>query len=130
LEPNHQYLNNGFGNGEMSLWPAVYALDPLNGTDFTPAEAALVIGGEASLWGEEINAHNLQPKAWPRGAAFAERMWSARAVDDPVEAGPRLARVYCRLEARGVQASPIGPGSCYATTRSSNTVPAPTTQRG
>ena len=59
--------------------------------------------------------HNLQPKAWPRGAAFAERMWSARAVDDPVEAAPRLARVYCRLEARGVQASPIGPGSCYAT---------------
>ena len=109
------YLNNGFGNGDMSLWPTVYALDPLNGTDLTPAEAALVIGGEASLWGEEINAHNLQPKAWPRGAAFAERMWSARAVDDPVEAAPRLARVYCRLEARGVQASPIGPGSCYAT---------------
>ena len=109
------YLNNGFGNGQMSLWPEVYALDPLNGTELTPAEEALVIGGEASLWGEEINEHNLQPKAWPRGAAFAERMWSAREVSDPVEAAARLARVYCRLQARGVRASPIGPGSCYAT---------------
>ena len=109
------YLNGGFGNGDMSLWPTVYTLDPLNGTDFTPAEAALVIGGEASLWGEEIDGYNLQQKAWPRGAAFAERMWSAQSVDDPVEAGPRLARVYCRLVARGVRASPIGPGSCYAT---------------
>jgi hexosaminidase len=117
------YLNDGFGNGEMALWPAVYALEPLNGTDLSRDEASLVIGGEASLWGEEINANNLQEKAWPRGAAFAERMWSARSVDDPVEAAPRLARAYCRLVARGIRASPIGPGSCFATTACSANTP-------
>ena len=26
------YLNDGYGNGELVLWNAVYALDPLNGT--------------------------------------------------------------------------------------------------
>ena len=30
--------------------------------------------------GEEIDASNLQQRAWPRGSAFAERMWSPRAV--------------------------------------------------
>ena len=59
----------------------VYDLDPLNGTaefGLTPSQEALVIGGEASLWGEEIDASNLQQRAWPRGCAFAERMWSNR----------------------------------------------------
>ena len=110
---NNWYLNLGFGNGNVvSLWPAVYALDPLNGTTLTPQEAALVVGGEASLWGEEIDERNLAPKAWPRGAAFAERMWSPRAVNDVDEAAPRLARMFCRLAARGIRASPISPGSC------------------
>ena len=64
------YLNDGWGNGKtVSLWPDVYALDPLNGTEaynLTPAEIARVIGGEASLWGEEIDDSNLAMKAWPR----------------------------------------------------------------
>lgn len=107
------YLNCGFGNGDhVSLWPSVYSLDPLNGTDLTAEEAKLVIGGEASLWGEEIDASNLAEKAWPRGAAFAERMWSAREVNDVNEAGPRLARQFCRMQSAGVRASPIMPGSC------------------
>ena len=49
------------------------------------------------MWGEEIDEHNLEPKAWPRGAAFAERMWSARDVKSVDEAAPRLARMFCRL---------------------------------
>lgn len=65
------------------------------------------------MWGEEIDEHNLEPKAWPRGAAFAERMWSARDVKSVDEAAPRLARMFCRLTARGFRASPICPGSCF-----------------
>lgn len=108
------YLNDGWGNGKkVSLWPAVYSLDPLNGTDLTPDEQKLVIGGEASLWGEEIDESNLEMKAWPRGAAFAERMWSAAEVRDEYEAAPRLARQFCRMRARGTRASPISPGSCF-----------------
>lgn len=108
------YLNDGWGNGKkVSLWPDVYSLDPLNGTELSLEEQKLVIGGEASLWGEEIDESNLQMKAWPRGAAFAERMWSAAEVRDENEAAPRLARQFCRMRARGTKASPISPGSCF-----------------
>ena len=62
----------------VASWDKVYQLDPLNGTDhlLTPAQARNVIGGEVSLWGEEIDQNNLIAKAWPRSAAFGERMWS------------------------------------------------------
>jgi hexosaminidase len=102
----------------------VYALDPLNGTDgkLTPAQKALIIGGEVSLWGEEINEDNLQQKAWPRASAFAERMWSSedftkgiRRQTAPALAklvGPRLVRMYCKMRQRGIKASPLSPGSC------------------
>lgn len=44
----------------------------------TPAQEALILGGEVSLWGEEINENNIVAKAFPRASAFAERMWSAK----------------------------------------------------
>jgi hexosaminidase len=74
-----------------------------------------VVGGEASLWGEEIDSSNLVQRAWPRGCAFGERMWSARDVKSAQEAAPRLARQICRMKADGVAAAPIGPGSCFDT---------------
>jgi hypothetical protein len=95
--------------------PLVYALDPLNGTQgiLTPAQERLVIGGEVSLWGEEIDQANIAMKAWPRGCAFAEKMWTPRkATVDAGAAGSRLVRMYCKIAARGIQASPISPGSC------------------
>ena len=63
-------MNDGWGNGQqVSSWVDVYTLDPLNGTQgrLTPEEEAQVLGGEVSLWGEEINEVNLAMKAWPRG---------------------------------------------------------------
>lgn len=85
----------------------------------TPAETELIVGGEASLWGEEIDNTNLASKAWPRGAAFAERMWSPREATPSTKrglslTGPRLARIVCKMRARGLTASPLSPGSCYA----------------
>lgn len=79
----------------------------------SPALARGTFPGEVSLWGEEINEHNLIYKAWPRSAAFGERMWSPRSQTDPYEAAPRLTRHYCRMTFRGIPASPISPGSCY-----------------
>ena len=117
------YLNDGFGNGNVvSGWGDVYLLDPLNGTDgtLTPAESARIIGGEVSLWGEEINGDNIQQKAWPRASAFAERMWSKWRFTKEIrsqtalaeQVGPRLVRMYCKIRQRGIKASPVSPGSC------------------
>lgn len=117
------YLNDGFGNGycdgagcHYAMWTLVYLNEPLAGTNLTAEEEKLVIGGEASLWGEEIDSSNLMSKAWPRGAAFAERMWSPqdfRPAEAQLEdAAPRLARFTCKMSARGLPVSPLGPGSC------------------
>ena len=66
--------------------------------------------------GEEIDASDVMQRAWPRAAAFAERMWSQRARAHSVEeAAPRIARFACRLKARGIPAQAISPGSCFAT---------------
>ena len=102
----------------MSSWDLVYKLDPLNGTDhlLTPEQAKNVIGGEVSLWGEEINQNNLIAKAWPRSAAFGERMWSNRANTTKVQiplAASRLTRLHCKMQARGIASAPLSPGSCF-----------------
>eukprot|EP00035_Acanthoeca_spectabilis_P006658 m.127555 g.127555 ORF g.127555 m.127555 type:complete len:566 (+) comp13601_c0_seq2:3097-4794(+) len=124
--PNGEwYLNDGFGNGLCqvggclyALWGDVYTNEPLDGTDLSPNLEHMVLGGEASLWGEEIDSSNLMVKAWPRAAAFGERMWSSRAAagvskeSQVNEAGPRLARVVCKMKALGFAVSPIAPGSC------------------
>lgn len=88
--------------------------------------ASLVIGGEACVWGEMVDATNLLPVAWPRAAAVAERLWSSAdgdgaddssspshslfGVDEDTRERMRVHR--CRLVARGVPASPVGPSSC------------------
>jgi len=77
--------------------------------------ASLVIGGEACLWGEQIDSTNLLSTAWPRASAVAERLWTSSdslpvALDDDVR--ERMAVHRCRLVARGVSASPVDTRSC------------------
>jgi len=87
--------------------------------------ASLVIGGEACVWGELVDGTNLLSVAWPRAAAVAERLWSSvddggvsssapsaslLEVDEDTRERMRVHR--CRLVARGVPASPVGPSSC------------------
>jgi hypothetical protein len=52
----------------------MWSYDPTR--TLTDAQAAFVIGGEAAMWGELVDAANLMPKIWPTAAAVAERLWS------------------------------------------------------
>ncbi|XP_011292114.2 beta-hexosaminidase subunit beta [Musca domestica] len=86
-------------------WEKFYNVEP---TDFsgTDAQKQLVIGGEACLWTEFINEHNVLPTTFPRVAAVAERLWSEQAHRSIDEAKLRLEEHNCRMVYRGIEARP------------------------
>ncbi|HOY99224.1 MAG TPA: family 20 glycosylhydrolase, partial [Candidatus Aminicenantes bacterium] len=79
-----------------------YLNDPLPpGHGLSEAEAALVLGGEATMWSELVSPETIDSRIWPRTAAIAERLWSpadTRDVDD----------MYRRLEPLSLQLEELG----------------------
>ncbi|KAA8584372.1 hypothetical protein FQN60_008157 [Etheostoma spectabile] len=92
-------------------WQVHYKADPqdFNGTE---EQKKLVIGGEACLWGEYVDATNLTPRLWPRASAVAERLWSAKHVTDINDAFDRLSVHRCRMVERGIPAEPLFSSYC------------------
>jgi hexosaminidase len=93
-------LSNGYYIDLM--WSAArhYAVDPLSGeaAALSDAEKKLVLGGEATMWSEYVNAENIDSRIWPRTAAIAERFWSPQTVTDVHSMYSRLDVVSKRLE--------------------------------
>ncbi|KAH7444628.1 hypothetical protein KP509_02G085700 [Ceratopteris richardii] len=106
-------------------WQTFYQNEPW--TNITDAvERALVLGGEVCMWGETVDASDIQQTIWPRAAAAAERLWSSLdgLAEDPEDVVPRLRHFRCLLNERGIPAAsvlssrgrdpPYGPGSCLS----------------
>lgn len=92
-------------------WLPIYRVDPLD-FEGTPEQKALVIGGEACMWGEYVDVTNLTPRLWPRAGAVAERLWSNETVRNVQDAYARLAEFRCTLLRRGIRAEPLFSGYC------------------
>ncbi|KAJ9669871.1 hypothetical protein PVL29_026440 [Vitis rotundifolia] len=104
-------------------WEGFYMNEPL--TNITNhQQQKLILGGEVCMWGEHIDASDIEQTIWPRAAAAAERLWSAydNLAKDPSQVFGRLAHFRCLLNQRGVAAAPLvgpgrvapeEPGSCY-----------------
>lgn len=87
------------------IYPASqhYLADPLpEGNTLSPTEAAHVLGGEATMWGEWVSPETIDSRIWPRTAAIAERLWSPRTVNDVDDMYRRLAVVSAQLEELGL----------------------------
>lgn len=102
----------------QETWSCLYSADPAppgweDGTD-----DPLLLGGEAAMWGEGVNAATIEGVLWPRAAAAAERFWSSATVNNVTEAAPRLTDHACRLSLRGFAASPVDSSYCPADLRS------------
>ena len=80
-----------------------YAVDPLPAdSGLTDAEAAHILGGEATMWGEWVSPETIDSRIWPRAAAIAERFWSPRDVKDVDDMYRRLERISVQLEEVGL----------------------------
>ncbi|HWQ80713.1 MAG TPA: family 20 glycosylhydrolase [Ignavibacteria bacterium] len=54
-----------------------YYNDPLpKGLPLTTFEEKMILGGEATMWAELVNAETVDSRIWPRAAAISEVLWS------------------------------------------------------
>ncbi|XP_031120126.1 beta-hexosaminidase 3 [Ipomoea triloba] len=106
-----------------ATWDGFYSNEPLANIT-QPKQQALVLGGEVCMWGENIDASDIEQTIWPRAAAAAERLWTSpeNLANDLSKVGGRLAHFRCLLNQRGVAAAPVSgygrdapdePGSCH-----------------
>lgn len=82
-----------------------YSVDPLSGAaaNLTPQQSKLILGGEACMWAELVDAETVDSRIWPRAAAIAERFWSPKETTDVDSMYARMEAVSRRLAWTGVQ---------------------------
>jgi len=93
-------------------WKDFYANDPVGNTTYTIDELSRLLGGEASMWGEQVDETCFDVRVWPRAAAVAERLWSPKLVTNVNDAASRLSAHRCNMVRRGINAGPIMPDYC------------------
>lgn len=92
-------LSNGYYLDHMRTAEFHYLNDPVPGdTVFTPDEAKMVIGGEATSWAELVTFETVESRIWPRTAAIAERFWSPQSQRDVEDMYRRLEIISVQLE--------------------------------
>ena len=96
-------LSAGYYIDLLNTAASHYVVDPLPASsDLSPSEAARILGGEATMWGEWVGPETLDSRIWPRTAAIAERFWSPREVTSIDDMYRRLGVVSVQLEELGL----------------------------
>ena len=50
--------------------------------ELTEKEQLLILGGEITIWGENLDSMTIEQRLWPRSYAIAERLWSSQELTD------------------------------------------------
>ncbi len=70
----------------------------------TAGEKSRILGGEACMWSELVDAMTIESRIWPRTAAIAEKLWSPEKLTEDVnDMYRRLQHVDKMLAIRGLQ---------------------------
>jgi hexosaminidase len=82
-----------------------YGIDPEGGpsAQLTAEQQTKILGGEACMWSELVDAETVDSRIWPRMAAIAERLWSPKEVTDVESMYTRLEAVSRMLDWTGVR---------------------------
>ncbi|REE05941.1 beta-N-acetylhexosaminidase [Marinoscillum furvescens] len=92
-------LSNGYYLDLMMTAEEHYLMDPAPASvDLDDEARSHILGGEMCMWSELVTEHTIDSRLWPRGAAIAERLWSAEEVNDVDEMYRRLSIVNQYLE--------------------------------
>jgi hexosaminidase len=77
----------GSNNMPGTVAPKVEKMDPLK-----EVEKSFILGGEAAMWSELVDANTIDSRIWPRTGAIAEKLWT------PQELSTDIRDMYRRLE--------------------------------
>ncbi|WP_255551525.1 beta-N-acetylhexosaminidase [Granulicella sp. dw_53] len=108
-------LNTAASQGNRSILSAPYYLDAMKTAErmylddpipadskLTPEQTKLILGGEVTMWAEQVTQETVDSRVWPRTAALAERFWSPQNVRDVDDLYRRLEVESIRLDALGL----------------------------
>ena len=107
------YLDAGPSDKYYAHDPAeVCASDASSPFRCTDAQRARIIGGEACMWGESVDAANFFNTVWPQLTQIAERLWSPKLPRngglDLLSGRRRRLRIHrCRLLSRRIPVPPL-----------------------
>lgn len=98
-------LSFGYYLDHMQPAGVYYANDPLGGAsrELNPEQTARILGGEACMWSEYVDAETVDSRVWPSTAAIAERLWSQANAADADSMYERLEAVSRRLDWVGLK---------------------------
>ncbi len=81
----------------------MFLADPVPAdTKLTPEQQKLILGGEVTMWAEQIYPETVDSRVWPRTAAIAERFWSPQGDRNVADMYRRLRITSLELEDAGL----------------------------